>query len=248
MCRSQNAGNDSANRKTCPRTRLRVTASDTRLHSPGSFARRFSFKMPYAAFRRRPYPDCHRRGVLPAASWFLNLPPHGARLRAAGQKARTGRRRRRPLHAASAPRHPSLLSHPSALCSRRLQFPAGGGYLSSRPIGQPHASHVDPFRKHPHHHAAHLYVHVLSRAGTAAGGRQTALRKPLVRRSAIQRSDVRRPLLDAAGVAAARLGAAGRNAGGPAPGSFQLLDQHLLRWRLHCRSGRSAACWAPCRG
>ena len=54
----------------------------------------------------------------------------------------------------------------SAFCSRR--------HLRTRPPHQSHARHVDPFRKHPHHHAAHLYVHVLSRAGAAAGRRQTA--------------------------------------------------------------------------
>ena len=48
------------------------------------------------------------------------------------------------------------------------------------------------------------------------------------------------PVLDAAGVAAAQLGAAGRVDCRPAPGPLQLLDQHLSHRRLAGRTGRSA--------
>ena len=59
--------------------------------------------------------------------------------------------------------------------------------------------------------------------------------------------DVRRNLLDAAGLAATHLGAAGRNAVGPAYRPLQLLDQYLHGRRLHRGPGQVRCCWAPCR-
>ena len=58
-----------------------------------------------------------------------------------------------------------------------------------------------------------------------------------------QRAHVRSHLLDAASVAAAELGAAGRLHRRPAHWRLQLLDRHLSRRRLSLRHGRSPDSW-----
>ena len=133
-----------------------------------------------------------------------------------------------------------LFASSAAVCSRRFQLSARQRHLCSRPAGQSNPRDVDAFRKHPHHHAADLSVDVLSRAGTASCRQHGRLRASVGRPADRERAHVRGDLLDAAGMAAAELGAAGRVPGRAAPGRFQLLDQHLPRRGFAGCAGRSA--------
>ena len=84
----------------------------------------------------------------------------------------------------------------------------------------------------------------LPAAGAGAGGEQGADRTALVRRARYQRADVLLGSLDAAGVAAAVVGAAGRLHRRAAPGPLQLLGEHVSHagGSIAALGGGSQAC------
>ena len=110
---------------------------------------------------------------------------------------------------------------------RRIQLSAGGRHIRTRAADQSHASVVDPLRKLPHHPAAHVHVHVSS--GTRTGARGGATTGESVDRTTAHHGiDVLGNVLDVAGLAASKVGAAGRSARRTAPGHSELLDELLL--------------------
>ena len=121
--------------------------------------------------------------------------------------------------AAIGARHDSCASGAAAVdaraaaeSSRRVQLSAGRGHFRSRAPGKSAASAVDFLRHVSRHPASDLRVDVSAGAGHGAGARKTS-GQSVDRRPAQRRGDVHGHHLDAAGMDAGRMGAAGRRAG-----------------------------------
>src|SRR5690242_16439077 len=113
---------------------------------------------------------------------------------------------------------PAALARAHSGNSRRIQLPADGGHLCSRPAGQPHTPHVDEFRNFPCELASYLFLDVSSGPRSRSGHWPIAW-ESMDRCAPQRRRDVRRNSVDAAGMDAGALGAIGRRFHGAQPGN-----------------------------
>ena len=104
---------------------------------------------------------------------------------------------------------------------------------------QPPASHVGSLRDFPRKLPTHVSKQVPAGPIPVSGAGMDAVRASLVWGAAELRADVRGPLLDATGMAAAQVRAAGRADGGGAMGNRGILDQFVYG-RRGGGGGRSA--------
>ncbi len=129
------------------------------------------------------------------------------------------------LCAPGATRAAAMVSDSAAVLPDDFSFLLAADTFAHGRLTNPTPADVDSLRIHSHLHAAHLHVDVFSGQGLILAFGQGLSGTSLVRTAHRECVDVRRAVLDAAGVAAARLGAAGRGDCRDPAFAVQLLDQ-----------------------